>query len=213
VPAAVSSSARVRDVSHAGQPAAVTITVQITVPNGVLPVAARRLISDLRSLTGTTPEVDIGPQGPEDLPEESGARCVPGSVPGSVPGAAADPPLRLVGAQGSARGARYARDGQILYLDNRSRTVLRDGVPIHLSRREYDLLIYLCLHPRRVFGRAQLLRSVWGYEMIGGERTVDVHVRRLRAKLGRYAAGIVTVRGVGYRFDDQAGVSVVVEPG
>src|SRR5690349_5400136 len=58
-----------------------------------------------------------------------------------------------------------------------SRTVLRDGAPARLTRREYDLLAFLCTHPRRVFSRAQLLQQVWGYDLVSGERTVDVHVR------------------------------------
>ncbi|MBT8226924.1 MAG: winged helix-turn-helix transcriptional regulator [Dactylosporangium sp.] len=125
-----------------------------------------------------------------------------------------EPQLRLVSPMPpQPRGTAAVPGGKpTLYLETSSRTAWRDGVPVHLSRREYDLLSYLCRHPRRVFGRAQLLRSVWEYEMVGGERTVDVHVRRLRAKLGECADGIVTVRGVGYRFDDQAVVAIVADP-
>jgi DNA-binding response OmpR family regulator len=63
-----------------------------------------------------------------------------------------------------------------------------------------------------VFDRAQLLRQVWGYEMVSGERTVDVHVRRLRVKLGEPGPLIATVRGVGYRLDEAARVVVVAGP-
>jgi DNA-binding response OmpR family regulator len=87
--------------------------------------------------------------------------------------------------------------------------VLRDGVPARLTRREYDLLVFLCEHPRRVFSRGQLLSQVWGYDLVSGERTVDVHVRRLRVKLGERGPLIATVRGVGYRLDDAAQVMVV----
>ena len=90
-----------------------------------------------------------------------------------------------------------------------SRRVLRDGAPVSLTRREFDLLAFFCANPRRVFDRAALLRQVWGYGMVGGERTVDVHVRRLRAKLGESAPLIATVRGVGYRLDEAARVAVV----
>lgn len=94
-----------------------------------------------------------------------------------------------------------------------SRIVLRDGVPVRLTRREFDLLAFLGTHPRQVFDRRQLLGQVWGYEMVGGERTVDVHVRRLRVKLGEPGPLIATVRGVGYRLDEAARLTVVTGAG
>ena len=76
------------------------------------------------------------------------------------------------------------------------------GHPIDLAYKEFELLKYLVQHPGRVFTRAQLLQEVWGYDYYGGTRTVDVHIRRLRAKLGgEYEHVIGTVRNVGYRFD------------
>ena len=76
-----------------------------------------------------------------------------------------------------------------------------DGAPLDLTFMEYELLRYLVEHPGRVWSREQLLSSVWGYDYFGGARTVDVHVRRLRAKLGEERASwISTVRSVGYRF-------------
>ena len=75
------------------------------------------------------------------------------------------------------------------------------GRPLDLTYKEFELLKYLAQHPGRVFTRAQLLQEVWGYDYFGGTRTVDVHVRRLRAKLGpEHEALIGTVRNVGYRF-------------
>lgn len=72
---------------------------------------------------------------------------------------------------------------------------------LDLTFKEFELLKYLAQHPGRVFTRAQLLQEVWGYDYFGGTRTVDVHVRRLRAKLGtEHEALIGTVRNVGYRF-------------
>jgi DNA-binding response OmpR family regulator len=69
---------------------------------------------------------------------------------------------------------------------------------------EYELLKFLATHPNRVFSREALLSRVWGYEYYGGARTVDVHVRRVRAKLGpEHAARVKTVRGVGYLFEAQ----------
>ena len=75
------------------------------------------------------------------------------------------------------------------------------GRVLDLTFKEFELLKYLAQHPGRVFTRAQLLQEVWGYDYFGGTRTVDVHVRRLRAKLGpEHESLIGTVRNVGYRF-------------
>jgi DNA-binding response OmpR family regulator len=73
--------------------------------------------------------------------------------------------------------------------------------PLDLTYMEYELLKFLASHPGKVFTRETLLSRVWGYEYYGGARTVDVHVRRLRAKLGEEHANLIqTVRSVGYRF-------------
>jgi two-component system, OmpR family, alkaline phosphatase synthesis response regulator PhoP len=75
------------------------------------------------------------------------------------------------------------------------------GRPIDLTYMEYELLKFLASHPGKVFTRETLLSRVWGYEYYGGARTVDVHVRRLRAKLGEEHANLIqTVRSVGYSF-------------
>ena len=75
------------------------------------------------------------------------------------------------------------------------------GRALDLTYMEYELLRFLATHPGRVFTRETLLSRVWGYEYYGGARTVDVHVRRLRAKLGEENAALIsTVRSVGYRF-------------
>lgn len=78
------------------------------------------------------------------------------------------------------------------------------GRTLDLTFKEFELLKFLAQHPGRVFTRAVLLQEVWGYDYFGGTRTVDVHVRRLRAKLGpEHEALIGTVRNVGYRFVPQ----------
>lgn len=76
---------------------------------------------------------------------------------------------------------------------------IRDRM-LDLTYKEFELLHFLAKHPGRVFTRDQLLTEVWGTDYFGGTRTVDVHVRRLRAKLGEHEALISTVRGVGYGF-------------
>ena len=76
-----------------------------------------------------------------------------------------------------------------------------DGKPLDLTYMEYELLKFLASHPGKVFTRETLLSRVWGYDYYGGARTVDVHVRRLRSKLGEEHAGLIqTVRSVGYSF-------------
>lgn len=89
-----------------------------------------------------------------------------------------------------------------LTIDPSGYTVRLRGRALDLTYKEFELLKYLVQHPGRVFTRAQLLQEVWGYDYYGGTRTVDVHVRRLRAKLGSEHEGLIgTVRNVGYRFE------------
>jgi DNA-binding response OmpR family regulator len=78
-----------------------------------------------------------------------------------------------------------------------------EGAPVDFTYMEYELLKFLMTHPRRAFSREALLSRVWGYDFFGGARTVDVHVRRVRAKLGsEHATKLKTVRRVGYRWED-----------
>jgi DNA-binding response OmpR family regulator len=87
-----------------------------------------------------------------------------------------------------------------LVVDPVSYQVRLRGRPLDLTYKEFELLRFLASRPGRVSTRAQLLQEVWGYDFFGGTRTVDVHVRRLRAKLGpEYESMIATVRGVGYK--------------
>ena len=88
-----------------------------------------------------------------------------------------------------------------LVIDEVTYSVRLRGRLLDLTYKEFELLKYLAQHPGRVFTRSQLLQEVWGYDYFGGTRTVDVHVRRLRAKLGpEHETLIGTVRNVGYRF-------------
>jgi DNA-binding response OmpR family regulator len=73
------------------------------------------------------------------------------------------------------------------------------GEKLNLTRREFELLAFMVRHPGRVHSREELLRKVWGYDYIGETRTVDVHIRRLRTKLGEEGNPILTVTGVGYK--------------
>ncbi|HEV2450304.1 MAG TPA: response regulator transcription factor [Streptosporangiaceae bacterium] len=88
-----------------------------------------------------------------------------------------------------------------LAIDEATYSARLRGRMLDLTFKEFELLKFLAQHPGRVFTRAHLLQEVWGYDYFGGTRTVDVHVRRLRAKLGpEHEALIGTVRNVGYRF-------------
>ncbi len=91
-----------------------------------------------------------------------------------------------------------------LVIDPARREVLRDGRPIHLKPKEFDLLLFFARHRGHVLSREQILQHVWGWAYDGGTRTVDVHVRWLREKIEpdpKHPTRLVTVRGVGYRFE------------
>lgn len=135
---------------------------------------------------------------------EGTVSLAPGPVP---PLAAVEPPALAAVEPGSP--ARAAEGGQVLRILASSRTVLLDGEPLKLTRLEFDLLLFLAQNPRRVFSRVQLLTGVWGYEHAGA-RTVDVHIRRLRSKIGTEVPLVTTVYGVGYRLADDA--KIVVDP-
>ena len=106
-----------------------------------------------------------------------------------------------------------------LAIDEATYTARLRARALDLTFKEFELLKFLAQHPGRVFTRAHLLQEVWGYDYFGGTRTVDVHVRRLRAKLGtEHEALIGTVRNVGYRFvpakgTDEMRVSAVCPAG
>ncbi|TDC20888.1 winged helix family transcriptional regulator [Streptomyces sp. 8K308] len=91
--------------------------------------------------------------------------------------------------------------GQGVVVDTEERIVRVDGEPIRLTYLEFELLAHLAGHPHRVYTREQLVTSIWGYGPVGDQRTVDVHVARLRRKLGAaHRERIVTVRRVGYKY-------------
>ncbi|HEY6424784.1 MAG TPA: response regulator transcription factor [Pseudonocardiaceae bacterium] len=115
-----------------------------------------------------------------------------------------DTRLRLLVARRAAEPGA-GRSGALvlgeLVIDEATYTARLRGRPLDLTYKEFELLKYLAQHVGRVFTRAQLLQEVWGYDFFGGTRTVDVHVRRLRAKLGpEHEQLIGTVRNVGYKF-------------
>ncbi|NTW01736.1 MAG: response regulator transcription factor [Oscillochloris sp.] len=90
-----------------------------------------------------------------------------------------------------------------LLIDRSSYTVLASGEPITLPRKEFELLFKLASYPGRTFSRDQLIEDIWGYDFAGNERTLDVHINRLRERFpeDRYAFRITTIRGLGYRVE------------
>ena len=101
----------------------------------------------------------------------------------------------------TASSQRKQYTWRALCLDPEARSVTLHGQRVALTQLEFDLLALLLAHPRQVFTRAHLLQSVWGYDFLGEEKAVNIHIMNLRRKLGREI--IETVRGVGYRLGDE----------
>ncbi len=110
----------------------------------------------------------------------------------------------LSGKDESATSGTHYLETQYFKISKETREVLLNGEPIaNLTPKEFDLLYYFIEHPRQVFAREQLLERVWGYQFYGDERTVDVHIKRLRNKIGTSKQPFLhTVWGVGYKFDE-----------
>ncbi len=89
-----------------------------------------------------------------------------------------------------------------LVADMTARIVTVDGTVVDLSPKEYDLLFYMIRNKNIALSRERLITEVWGYDFLGIDRTLDTHIKLLRKSLGAYSAHIVTLRGVGYRFDE-----------
>ncbi|MEV0002794.1 winged helix-turn-helix domain-containing protein [Micromonospora sp. NPDC050980] len=158
----------------------VTLNIPLACEESLTP-AARRLLDAARELLeGGDAVVSAGAVAAERRPEVPAGRAPARPLASTIPS---------------------------LHILASSRSVLRDGEPLPLTRLEFDLLLHLVAHPRRVFTRLQLLNAVWGYEH-AGVRTVDVHVRRLRGKVGVDVPLVTTVYGVGYRLADDARVTI-----
>ncbi|WP_250149446.1 winged helix-turn-helix transcriptional regulator [Mycolicibacter acidiphilus] len=163
--------------------------------------AARSLCRLLSATAGSVPVVAVVTEGGlVAVNAEWGVDDI--LLPGTGP-AETDARLRLLTGRRGGQVAEQAA-GKItlgeLVIDEGTYTARLRGKPLDLTYKEFELLKYLTQHVGRVFTRAQLLQEVWGYDFFGGTRTVDVHVRRLRAKLGpEHEALIGTVRNVGYK--------------
>ena len=94
-------------------------------------------------------------------------------------------------------------DGGGLKVDFTARLVYIDGKRVDMSPKEYDLLFYMLENRNIALTREKLINEVWGYDFYGDARTLDTHVKLLRKSLGEYSRYIVTIRGVGYRFESE----------
>ncbi len=88
-----------------------------------------------------------------------------------------------------------------LEIDDSAREVYINKEPINLTLKEYELLKYLVENRNIAISREQLLANIWGYDFYGDDRTVDTHIKTLRSKIGKYKNNIITLRGVGYKFE------------
>ena len=164
-------------------------------------LAAKALCRLLRTTGIATPLVAVVTEG--GLAAVSGDWGVDDVVLTGAGPAEVDARIRLAlgrAAAGAPDADEVIRNGD-LTIDEATYQARIKGRPLDLTFKEFELLKYLAQHPGRVFTRDQLLHEVWGYDYFGGTRTVDVHVRRLRAKLGPEHESLVgTVRNVGYKF-------------
>ncbi|NQX26221.1 winged helix-turn-helix transcriptional regulator [Microbacteriaceae bacterium VKM Ac-2854] len=156
----------------------------------------KRLTNQLAPFAETYASVALAPQG-------AGGRDV------DVVRLALQDPAAVAKRRGEAEPDLDTAPGGVVIDISRKRVIL-DDVTASLTYKEFELLQYLVLREGRTIERAELISSLWGAadDEVPNERTIDVHVRRLRAKLGRYEDIVRTVRGVGYRFDRHADVSI-----
>jgi DNA-binding response OmpR family regulator len=164
-------------------------------------VQAKKLLQTLRATAPAIPVLVIVTEGGLAAVSADWAAddlVLPSAGPGEI-----EARLRLAIGRATASSAAESpeiRAGELV-VNEASYSARLGGRTLDLTFKEFELLKFLAQHPGRVFTRAQLLQEVWGYDYFGGTRTVDVHVRRLRAKLGaEHEQMIGTVRNVGYRF-------------
>ena len=162
-------------------------------------VGAKALCKILSSTGNSTPIVLVLTEG--GLTAITGDWGVDDVILEGAGPAEADARIRLAVDRRSNDPAQSKIQASGVTIDEASYSAKVHGRSLDLTFKEFELLRFLATHPSRVFTREQLLSEVWGYDYFGGTRTVDVHVRRLRAKLGDSESLIGTVRNVGYRFN------------
>jgi DNA-binding response OmpR family regulator len=164
------------------------------------PPHAYAILRTLTSAGGRLPVVAV--VRPSDLERVPWGEVVDDFIDPAAPATELEVRLAILRRRAGAGSDDLIRLGR-LQLSTETYQVSVDGRPLDLTYKEFELLRFLASRAGRVFTRAALLREVWGYDFYGGTRTVDVHIRRLRAKLGpEHEHLIETVRGVGYRAAD-----------
>ena len=211
-------------LSHAVKILPAEASVLVDAPEmDILFVDCRRDLSGSRALTQliqstgvSAPSLAIATEG--GLPAFNYEWGIDDVVLDTAGPAEVDARIRLaIGAHAAAMLANNENLGEIrqgdVVIEEATYTAKLRGQKIDLTFKEFELLKFLAQHPGRVFTRAQLLHEIWGYDYFGGTRTVDVHIRRLRSKLGPEFESIIgTVRNVGYRFTlPTPGAEVVTE--
>ncbi|MEW2516901.1 winged helix-turn-helix domain-containing protein [Actinacidiphila alni] len=198
-----------------------SVPTPATTPAGAAPAANRQRLRAVRP-DEVPPAPDFLPPGATWLPAPGHVLpAVPGGAPmvgylvlvpaDQVPAAVQDRslPIGAVGRTALAVPADTVHpldgvdplDGAPISIDGERRTAAVEGRRLDLTYLEFELLAHLVAHPHRVHSRDQLVTTVWGYGHVGDGRTVDVHIARLRRKLGaEHRASIVTVRRVGYKY-------------
>ncbi|GAA0277039.1 helix-turn-helix domain-containing protein [Cryptosporangium japonicum] len=214
-----------------GDPArSARVTVEIELAGGGAPGVASALCAEISDLlagharsgdTSVSASVSLGfgdaatrpaalPAASPAPPRFSGADAAAGDSAGDGVGSTAGAGSTTgAGSGAGGSGAGGGAGGRGLRIVAGRRVAIQDGIEVPLTRREFDLLSFLARHPRQVFSRGQLIDAVWGARYRDSERTIDVHVRRIRVKLSPTGPRIVTVRGVGYRLDHADRVAVV----
>ena len=165
-------------------------------------LAGSKSLANLLHTTGlSTPLIIVVTEG--GLPAVSHDWGIDDVILESAGPAEIDARIRLTIAKAQAKNSQTdeALSASGIVIDDSIYSARLHGRPLDLTFKEFELLRWLVQHPGRVFSREQLLSEVWGYDYFGGTRTVDVHVRRLRAKLGDLEALIGTVRNRGYVFN------------
>ncbi|MCL6423191.1 winged helix-turn-helix domain-containing protein [Brachybacterium sp. JHP9] len=231
-------SASVAAASPAADADAVTLTLTLTLPASTSDVEAARIADSLRSgarrlTAGREAAATVTVHSPRSFtasgsPRGAALRALPprraaspaapqssrraGIVSPSSPARRDAETARrlLLQARAVSPSAAPTAADSALVIDLFGRRVRIDGADVDLTHKEYELLAHLARNSRRIVSREELMESVWaGAPAETGERTVDVHVRRLRAKLGRYRRLISTVRGAGYRLDTGSDVAIL----
>ena len=101
----------------------------------------------------------------------------------------------------AGKDSKEVKDFGGIQIDKEGRTVTVDGRPVELSLREYELLVYLVQNENIALSRDKILNNVWNYDYYGDTRTIDSHVKKIRHKLGKKGKYIITIRGIGYKFE------------